>query len=174
METLQSALTLVKPGSYMAVLDLMDAYCSVSIAVEHRHHLRCVFMNQLLEYVALPNDLASAPRLFTKLMKHVYSTLRSKDICLVGYIDDILISADSPEELNSAVKETILLLQSLGFFIHETKSNLEPSQEVKFLGFLFGKARYRVVDKKKCRSYPVPILMPAAQVTLNCGSSLLG
>ena len=64
-------------------------------------------------------------------MKPVYSTLRSKGICLVGYIDDILILADSPEELNSAVKETILL-QSLGFFIHETKSDLEPSQEVKF------------------------------------------
>ena len=84
METLQSALTLLKPGSYMAVLDLKDAYYSVSIAEEHRHYLRFVFMNQLLEYVALPNGLASAPRLFTKLMKPVYSTLRSKGICLVG------------------------------------------------------------------------------------------
>ena len=65
METLQSALTLVKPGSYMEVLDLKDAYYSVSIAEEHRHYLRFVFMNQLLEYVALPNGLASAPRLFT-------------------------------------------------------------------------------------------------------------
>ena len=137
METLQSALTLVKPGSYMAVLDLKDAYYSVSIAEEHRHYLRFVFMNQLLEYVALPNGLASAPRLFTKLMKPVYSTLRSKGICLVGYTDDVLILA----ELNSAVKETILLLQSLGFFIHETKSNFEPYQEVKFLGFLINAFR---------------------------------
>ena len=70
-------------------------------------------------------------------MKPVYSTLRSKGICLVGYIDDVLILA----ELNSAVKETILLLQSLGFFIHETKSNLEPYQEVKFLGFLINAFR---------------------------------
>ena len=62
----------------MAVLDLKDAYYSVSIAEEHRHYLRFVFMNQLLEYVAFPNGLASAPRLFIKLMKPVYSTLRSK------------------------------------------------------------------------------------------------
>jgi len=101
-------------------------------------------MNQLLERVALPNGLASASRLFTKLMKPVYSTLRSKGICLVGYIDDILILVDSPRELNLAVKETIFLLQSLGFFIHETKCNLEPSQEVKFLGFLINSVRMHV------------------------------
>ena len=53
-------------------------------------------MNQLLEYVALRNGLASASRLFTILMKNVYSTLRPKGICLFGYIDNILILADSP------------------------------------------------------------------------------
>ena len=182
METLQSALTLVKPGSYMAVLDLKDAYYSVSIAEEHRHYLRFVFMNQLVEYVALPNGLASAPRLFTKLMKPVDSTLRSKGICLVGYIDDILILADSPRELNLAVNETILLLQSLGFFIHETKSNIEPSQEVKFLGFLINSVRMHVsmtshkADKIRQACYallrkgPVPIRTVASMVRLMVSS----
>ncbi|XP_048584711.1 uncharacterized protein LOC116604102 [Nematostella vectensis] len=133
MESLQSALTLVKPGSFMAVLDLKDAYYSVSIAEEHRCYLRYVFMEQLYEYVSLPNGLASAPRMFTKLMRPVYSSLRA-DICFVGYIDDIIILADSPEELRTALKETRDLLTSLGFFIHESKSSVTPSEEVKFLG----------------------------------------
>lgn len=42
------------------------------------------------------------------------------------------------------VKKTILLLQSLGFFIHETKSYLEASQEVKFLRFLINSVRMYV------------------------------
>ena len=99
-------------------------------------------MNRLLEYGALPNGLASVPRLFTKLMKPVYNSLSSKGICLVGYIDGILILADSPEELNSAVKKTILLLQSLGFLF--MKLSLEPSHEVKFLGFLINSVRMHV------------------------------
>ena len=81
-----------------------------------------------------------------------------------------------------AVKETILLLQSLGCFIHETKSNLEPSQEVKFLGFLINSVRMHVsmtsekADKIRQACYallkkgPVPIRTVASTVGLMVSS----
>ena len=43
------------------------------------------------------NGLACAPRLFTKLMKPAYAVLRSKGIFTLGYIDDILLVADTLE-----------------------------------------------------------------------------
>jgi len=93
MESLQSAVQLLKKDYWMAVLDLKDAYYSVPINPQHRKFLRFEFKGSLYEFTYLPNGLASAPRVFTKLMKPVYATLRSKGYLKVGYIDDILLLA---------------------------------------------------------------------------------
>ena len=69
-------------------------------------------------------------------MKPVYATLRSKGYLIVGYIDDILLLAKTPHELAQVVAETIALLRSLGFTIHESKCVTTPTQVAKFLGFL--------------------------------------
>ena len=69
MDSLQSAVQLMKPHCWMAVLDLKDAYYSVPISTEHRNYLRFEHDGQLYEFVCLPNGLSSAPRIFTKLLK---------------------------------------------------------------------------------------------------------
>ena len=120
----------------MAVLDLKDAYYSVPINPQHRKFLRFEFKGSLYEFTCLPNGLASAPRVFTKLMKPVYVTLRSKGYLIVGYIDDILLLAKTSHELAQVVAETIALLRSLGFTIHEPVCVTTPTQVAKFLGFL--------------------------------------
>lgn len=65
MKSLQTAAQLIKQGSWMAVLDLKDAYYSVPIVIDHRKYLN------LYEFTCLPNGLSSAPRSFAKLMKPV-------------------------------------------------------------------------------------------------------
>ena len=122
MESLQSAAQLLKKDYWMAVLDLKDAYYSVPINLQHRKYLRFEFNGTLYEFNCLPNGLASAPRVFTKLMKPVYATLRSKGYLIVGYIDDILLLAETPEQLAQVVADTVSLLRALGFTIHDTKS----------------------------------------------------
>ena len=64
MDSLQSAVQLMKPNCWMAVLDLKDAYYSVPIATEDRKYLRFEHGGQLYEFVCLPNGLFSAPRIF--------------------------------------------------------------------------------------------------------------
>lgn len=160
MESLQTAAQLIKQGSWMAVLDLKDAYYSVPIVIDHRKYLRFIFKNNLYEFTCLPNGLSSAPSCFTKLMKPVYASLRSRGFHLVGYIDDILLLADTPQELDKQVSDTIKLLKSLGFTVHDTKSVTKPSQQVKFLGFILNSVTMDItmvpdkVDKlkKACRS----------------------
>lgn len=69
-------------------------------------------------------------------MKPVIAILRSKGYLLVIYIDDILLPAATPLELSEAINDTISLLRSLLFTIHDTKSVTTPSQVVNFLGFV--------------------------------------
>lgn len=76
MDTYGYAVRLVMPGCYMASVDLKDAYCSVPIAEEHQQFLKFQWKDKVFQYTCLPNWLASAPRMFTKLTKPVCATLR--------------------------------------------------------------------------------------------------
>ena len=120
----------------MAEFDLKDAYYSVPFNPQHRTYLRFQFKDTLYEVTYLPNGLASAPRVFTKVMKPVIAILRSKGYLFVSYIDDILLVAATPLELARAINDTISLLRSLGFSIHDTKFITTPTQAVNFLGFV--------------------------------------
>ena len=51
------------------------------------------------QYRALPFGLATAPRVFLKIMREAVSHLREKGIGLVQYLDDILIMGESREQL---------------------------------------------------------------------------
>ena len=96
MENLKSAITLMSPNCFMASIDLKDAYYSVSIDTSHgRKYLRLLWKNQLFQFTCLPNGLSSAPRIFTKLMKPAYSTLRCKGFENVGYIDDTYLKGST-------------------------------------------------------------------------------
>jgi hypothetical protein len=81
METIHTATQLMKKNCYMASIDLRDAYYSVP-------YLKFSWRNVLYRFTCLPNGLASAPRIFTKLLKPVYATLRSQGHVSFGYIDD--------------------------------------------------------------------------------------
>ena len=72
MDTIQTALKLMRPGCFMASVDLKDAYYSVPVAKEDRKYLKFEWQGSYYEYTCLPNGLACAPWLFTKILKPVY------------------------------------------------------------------------------------------------------
>ena len=78
MDTLESAIRLMKPGCFMASIDLKDAYHSGPVAEEDQKYLKFIFNGTLYKYTCLPNGLSSAPRVFTKLLKPVYASLRTQ------------------------------------------------------------------------------------------------
>ena len=77
-------------------------------------------------------------------MKPLFAFLRGKGILLVGYIDDIILIADSKEALELALEETIAMITNLGFTINYDKSSLVPSQQACFLGFLINSVAIEV------------------------------
>ena len=136
MERLESACRLMTKNCFMASIDLKDAYYSVNICNEHRKYLRFIWRGQLFQFTACPNGLASAPRLFTKLLKPAYSHLRSQGLVSVAYIDDCYLQGLSYEDCLANVEITKQFFSDLGFIVHNEKSVFIPSQEVTFLGFL--------------------------------------
>ena len=126
---------MLKQNCYMASIDLKDAYYSVPIAQQHQKYLKFKWNKNFYKYKAFPNGLAICPRKFTKLFKPVYSWLRNQGHLSVSYIDDSYLQGSTYEECLANVIDTIKLFDKLGFVIHPTKSVLQPTQTIKFLGF---------------------------------------
>ena len=135
MDSIHTAIPLLSPSCYLASVDLQDAYYTVSVHPSHRKYLKFIWQGQLYQYKVLPNGLSTAPRLFTKLLKPVFATLRKEGHIVVGYLDDTLIIGECSAQTKQAVKATTAIFSDLGFLVHPDKSVLEPTQQIKFLGF---------------------------------------
>ena len=74
-----------------------------------------------------------SPRYFTKILKLPISLLRSLQIRVLIYIDDLLIVVGSREEAIFSKDTAIFLLENLGFTINLEKSVLIPNQQMEYL-----------------------------------------
>ena len=135
MDSLQSAVQLMRSECYMASVDLKHAYYSVAMHKEDQKYLQFQYRGKLFQFSCLPMGFASSPRVFTKLCKPVYATLRRKGHIIVGYIDDSYLQSTTFEECEENVQDTVNLFTKLGFVVNFEKSMLIPCQKVEFLGF---------------------------------------
>ena len=121
MESLKSALKMMKPGCYMASVDLKDAYYSVHVDIKYQKFLKFYRRGKLYQYTCLPNGLACATRVFTKLqepwapaklLKPVYPTFRSQGHLSVGSIDDSYLQGNTIQfaKITFSKHSTCLLL----------------------------------------------------------------
>ena len=85
MDTIQTTLKHMRPGCLMASVDLQDAYYSIPIAAEDRQLLKFEWEGNYFHFTCLPNGLASAPRLFTKVLKPVFANLRAQGHFCMGH-----------------------------------------------------------------------------------------
>lgn len=136
MEDVRTSMKLMQSHCSMATADLKDAYYSVPIAKSDRKYLRFLWQGQCYEFQCLLFGISSAPRIFTKLLKPVFQSLRQRGYISVVYIDDILVIGQTYEECLNNITQTIDLLSHLGFIINFEKSKLQPSKIIKFLWFI--------------------------------------
>ena len=151
MESLQNLLELIRPGVYMASIDLKDVFYSVPV---HKNHQACLifFVQEYLKFVCMPNGHGPALRIFTKVSKISFFILRGKGFLSVVYVDDSYLQGDDYEDCFSNVLNTIEILRSLGFTIHPDKSKFIPTQCITFLGFILNSVQMTItltLEKKE-------------------------
>ena len=128
METLHNAISLVTKNCFFGSVDLSDAYYSVPIAEPDRKYFRFYFKGKKYQFRVLVMGLTTAPRVFTKILKPVFATLRKKGLLSTVYIDDSCLLGASFRKWEENIWSTMKLLDNLGLTIHPTKSVLVPTQ----------------------------------------------
>ena len=96
--------------------------------------MRFLWEGKLYQFAALPFGLASAPRLFTKLMKPVVAILRSIGVRLLIYLDDIILFNQCPNQLLVDMNSLVFLLRNLGLVVNDNKSIMTPVTQIEYLG----------------------------------------
>ena len=84
----------------------------------------------------MPNGYGPPVRIFTKVSKVPFGSLRSQGHNSVVYVHDSYLQRDTYLSCLANILEAIKLLRELGFVIHPDKSVLSPSQTIVFLGFV--------------------------------------
>ncbi len=177
MESLKQALHMVRQGSYMASIDIKDAFYSVPIQKSHKKYLKFMWAGNMLQFCAMPNGYCDAMRIFTKLLKPAFSNLRERGFESVIYVDDSFLMDDSFQECWTNIKATLQCLQSLGFVIHPDKSVLYPTQELIFLGFIINTVNMTitlVTEKKEKIVIKGKGLLHRNNITIRMVSSFIG
>lgn len=101
VENIMSLRDIIREGDFMGRLDLKDAYTMVPVESRYWRFLKFKWKKQNYEFHTLLFGLASAPRIFTKLLRPVVARLRRKGIRLLIYLDDVLIMARERKTLET-------------------------------------------------------------------------
>ena len=136
METVQTALQLTTKNCYFASVDLRDAYYSTEIHTEFWKYLKFYWRDTLYCFQAAAMGLAPVPIKFTKLTKPKLAHLHDLGHVITSFIDDSLLIGQTKAEIYESVIDTVKVFDSLGFTIHDEKSQLMPTQEITYLGFV--------------------------------------
>ena len=134
MEGLHTVKDLIRPGVWMVIVDLKDAYFAIPVHREHRKFLRFRFKGKTFEFNCLPFGLSSSPWVFTKTLKPAAALFWELRVRLIIYMDDILVSGESLQQLQDHAGGLTYLLECLGFIINTKKCTLKPTQELEFSG----------------------------------------
>ena len=95
-------------------------------------------MTILYNFLVLPFGLASAPRVFTKILKPINATFRQNDIkcCYYIYLDDSLLMNQNKFVCEQQCRLVTSELDNLGFAINQSKSVFYPNQKLEFFGVI--------------------------------------
>ena len=134
MLTAKSLVRSIRQDDWFTSIDLKDAYFHIPVYPPHRKFLRFGFKGKVYEYTVLPFGMSLSPRVFVKCTEAALAPLRRQGLRVASYIDDWLLSADSPQEALRNTAWVVSHVSSLGFTINLEKSMMVPCQSINFIG----------------------------------------
>ena len=137
MVTPESIRSSLRKGEWVTLIDLTDTYIHIPIHPQSRKFLRFHHRGVAYHFISLPFWLATAPLVFTSLVKEVKLMALQRDIRLHQYLDDWLIRAPSEKDSFAHTKRLLALVQDLCLLVNLKKSKLHPAQRFDFIGYYF-------------------------------------
>ena len=122
METPESIRTSLIPGEWISLIDLSDAYLRIPFHPHSRKYLRFCHRSQVFQFTSMPFGLATAPQVFTMIVKELKLMALSRGLRLHQFLDDWLIRSQSREEALINTQTVVDLTQSLGWIINQEKN----------------------------------------------------
>ena len=119
---------------YMIKFDLKSGYFHIDISPSQMSYLGFSWQSNFYCYSVLPFGLSSAPYIFTKCLRPMVKYWRQHSVRIVLYLDDGICMAPSQSDCFRDCHFVIKSLKDAGFVINETKSVLQPSQSLEWLG----------------------------------------
>ena len=142
-QTIQDAVNRVRPGYWLAKVDLSNAYRAVGIHPSNYSAtgIKWQFSGDTKVTYMYDKRLCfggrRSPAIFNKLFNAVYSIMYARGFDnLVNYCDDWLVISQTMEECRKTVLELIHVLRKLGFQINYGKVE-GPCKSLTFLGIHF-------------------------------------
>ena len=135
MESVAQLKHIIQEGDWMCKLDLQDSYFSFPLDQNSRKLVRFQWKGTPYEFMCLCFGLGPAPRIFTKLLKIPIekiniSLLRTINIRVIIYLDDMLLLSHTVREAYMNRDTIIYLLRNLAFIINIKKPILHPFQKI--------------------------------------------
>ena len=137
MDTLDSVIQMIRPGSYMVTIDLESSFYSLNVHPSYRKYLKVICLGKTYVFKKLPMGYSQSPVQFTKLMKIPLTYLRSEfGYTNSAFVDDLILIEDTYDFAKKSSVDTVDTLHFLGYTINVPKSGLEPRQKRVHLGVI--------------------------------------
>lgn len=137
MDCMNKVINLAKKGDWAISIDLKDAYFHIPIHKKHRKFLRFCIQGKMYQYRALAFGPKTSPRVFTKVVSVLAGYLRMQNLRLAVYLDDWFLLNAVRSKLIVDRDLALNLLARLGFIVNREKSQLQPSQQIVYIGGFF-------------------------------------
>jgi hypothetical protein len=142
-------------GKYKTKLDLYAGYHQIGIHPDDVHKTAMRTKYGSYEWLVMPFGLTSAPATFQRLMNEVLREFL--DVCVVVYLDDILIYSKTEAEHLQHVTRVLEALRKAGLHAQESKCEFGMT-ECEFLGHIITEHGVKVDPHKVSviQDWPIP------------------
>lgn len=178
MDHINVVMSQLPQGCFMTSVDITQAYHSLGVAMWDRDWLQFQFHGERLRFTCMPNGLSPGPRIFTRLMKVLFSTVEpTEGVSMTFYIDDTLVYGLNAAAVIAHTLKVIARLQQAGFTVNFKKSILIPAQTIEYLGFKIDSVTLTLTVPAKKQNSLLELIghyLHRKQATIRHFSSLVG
>lgn len=130
-------------AKYFTKLDLKNAYYHLELSETSRDLTTFLAENGMFRFTRLMFGVNCAPEIFQREMSRILEDVENK----IVYIDDILMFADSLEELHRIVAKVLKILRANNLTLNTNKCEYDKTQ-ITFLGHMLDEEGFHVEEAK--------------------------